>query len=56
MRAFRSAETDAGIQDTGKGMELIAITGTMQTYKIQEMGGCRIRNTQLGQLSNKLAS
>ena len=24
MRAFRSAETDAGIQDTGKGMELIA--------------------------------
>ena len=40
MRAFRSAKSDAGIQDTGKGIELIADWNNvmMPAYKIQEKG------------------
>ena len=40
MRAFRSAKSDAGIQDTGKGIELIANWNNvlMPAYKIQKKG------------------
>ena len=38
MRGFRSAESDAGIQDTGKRIELIANWNNvmMPAYKIEE--------------------
>ena len=40
MRAFRSAKSDAGIQDTGKGIELIANWNNvmMPAYKKEEKG------------------